>query len=86
MSSEGVRQLETIASPGLCPWHCGRLTTHAVEWPPGQVEVVDDDGELRPFDGLFRTYACADDAAKIREYQHSIGIDVVVREAGEGKW
>jgi hypothetical protein len=57
-----------------------------VEWPPGQVEVVDDDGELRPFDGPFRTYACADDAAKIREYQHSIGINVVVREAGEGNW
>ena len=55
-------------------------------WPPGRVEVVDDDGVLRPFDGQIRTYACADDAAKIETYQHSVGTDVVVREVGEGNW
>jgi hypothetical protein len=56
-----------------------------VEWPPGEVEINDrDDGGSRPFDGQVRTYACADDAMKMDIYQRSVGVDVVIREVGEG--
>lgn len=85
MSIDDEPRWRTIAPSGPCPWDCGNRTTHVVEWPPGQVEINDDDGGgPRPFDGQVRTYACADDAMKIEAYQHSIGVDVVVREAGEG--
>jgi hypothetical protein len=70
-------------APGRCTWpaHCGRghlerPTTHAVEWPQGDVEEVE----------WFRTYACAEDAQVIADYQASIGTVVTVREVGEGNW
>ncbi len=78
-----MSEWSTVARPGECPWGCGQRTTHVVEWPAGAVDVVDDDGDARPFDGQVRTYACADDATKIVTYQHSVGIDVVIREVGE---
>lgn len=85
MSVSDTPRWRTVARPGPCTWGCGLRTTHVVEWPAGQVEIGDDvSGEVRPFDGQVRTYACADDAMKIQEYQQSIGVDVVVREDGEG--
>lgn len=85
MSTADTPRWRTIAPSGRCSWGCGKRTTHVVEWPPGSVETNDSRGGPRPFDGQVRTYACADDAMKIEVYQRSIGVDVVVREVGEGK-
>ena len=85
-----TKEWQTGHEPGRCTWPafcCApgapeRLTTHVVEWPEGRVENV----------RWFRTYACADDAQRIVEYQNSDETTlrncgpVTMREVGEGNW